>query len=94
VVVSRRSHEQDLRPRFLYREEPMSATDSGWSALVGDETRDELDDPDSMISRPLELLIESWPELRPVFETDEPESQWEWDDGRQEYVVRLPPPDC
>jgi uncharacterized protein YegJ (DUF2314 family) len=38
ILVSRRSHEQDLRPRWVYREEPDNDRDSGWRALVGDET--------------------------------------------------------
>ncbi|HEX4470898.1 MAG TPA: DUF2185 domain-containing protein [Nocardioides sp.] len=91
--MSRRSHEQRLRPRFLYREQPMGVTDSGWSALVGDESPDELDDPDAMLSQPVGELVERWPELRGVLETGRPESQWVWDDERQTYVS-LAPPGC
>lgn len=44
VFVSRRSHEQDLRPGYVYRESPDNDRDSGWRALVGDETDEEVDD--------------------------------------------------
>jgi hypothetical protein len=93
VIVSRRSHEQRLRPRFVYREAPMGAVDSGWSALVGDETREELDDPGAMVAQPVADLVARWPELQAVLDTDEPASQWQWDDDRQAYV-RLAAPGC
>jgi hypothetical protein len=88
VIVSRRSQEQDIRPRYVYRQAPMSPSDSGWSALVGDEPPDELDNPDALLSQPVEVLLDRWPELRPVFETDAPESEWTWDEDGQLYVPR------
>jgi hypothetical protein len=35
-----------MRVGFMYREAPDLAGDSGWRFLSGDETQDELDDPD------------------------------------------------
>lgn len=86
VIVSRRSHEQAIRPRFIYRDAPMSPSDSGWSALIGDESPEELDDPEALLSQTAGFLLDRWPELRPVFKTDAPESEWTWDDDGQQYV--------
>jgi hypothetical protein len=86
VIVSRRAHEQDLRPRFVYRDEPMGVSDSGWSALVGDESPEELDDPDAMLAQDAADLVGRWPELRGVFDTEALESQWRWDDESRRYV--------
>jgi hypothetical protein len=82
--------EQGERPRFVYRQPPMGTADSGWSVLVGDESPDELDDPDAMLAMPVDALLERWPELGPVFETPDPESQWTWDDRRRDYVPHTP----
>ncbi len=90
VIVSRRSQEQDIRPRYLYREAPMSPSDSGWSALIGDEAREELDNPDALLAQSVGFVLDRWPELRPVFETDAAESEWTWDDDLQRYVPRPP----
>lgn len=86
ALVSRRSHEQDLRPRYACRDEPLSDQDSGWQVLVGDETPAELDDPDNALLQPLGLLTERWPELRPVFDSGEVGSEWVWDDATSAYV--------
>jgi hypothetical protein len=88
AVVSRRVLEQGERPRFVYRQPPMGASDSGWSVLVGDESRAELDDPVAMLAHPLDELLAQWPELGAVFAGDEPESAWEWDDASAVYVPR------
>jgi hypothetical protein len=37
AAVSRRSHMEDLRPRYACRDEPLRPQDSGWQILVGDE---------------------------------------------------------
>lgn len=86
VIVSRRSYDGGMRPRFVYRQAPMSPSDSGWSALVGDESPQELDDPTALVSLEVGVLLERWPELRPVFDTQDPESRWMWDEGGQVYV--------
>lgn len=89
VFVSRRSHEDDVRPGFLYREAPDNEQDSGWRALVGDESDDEVDDPGSILLQSLGFLLDRWPELRPVLETDDESSEWAWDTGAARFV-RLP----
>jgi hypothetical protein len=86
VIVSRRSAEAGIRPGFVYRQPPMSPSDSGWSALIGDETPEELDDPRALVSQDVGLLLERWPELGPVFDTKAPESEWTWDDDHERYV--------
>lgn len=89
AVVSRRSHVEDLRPRYVCRDEPLSPTDSGWQVLVGDETHDELDDTSNVLLQPLGFLSDRWPGIRLVFEAGEVGSEWVWDDARASYV-RMP----
>jgi hypothetical protein len=86
VIVSRRSHDGGIRPRFVYRQTPMGPSDSGWSALVGDESKTELDDPEALVSEEIAVLISRWPELRQVFESEAPGTQWRWDDDEHRYV--------
>lgn len=89
VIVSRRAYDQNIRPRFVYRQPPMSTSDSGWSALVGDETPTELDDPGALVSIEVREVLQRWPELLAVLETSAPESQWTWDDDGRRYVPHL-----
>lgn len=90
VIVSRRSHETDTRPHFVYRDAPLSDTDSGWCVLVGDETPEELDDPRSCLSQQLGFVLDRWPELGPVFEDGAEGSEWGWDEATRRYVPRPP----
>lgn len=86
AIVSRRSHVQDLRPRYACRQEPLSAQDSGWQVLVGDETDTELDDASQALLQPLGFLADRWPELRAVFDAGEVGSEWVWDEATGAYV--------
>ncbi len=86
VIVSRRSHEREARPHFVYRDATLSRSDSGWCVLVGDETPHELDDPDNCLSQPMESVVDRWPELRPVFETGAQGGEWRWDEATQHYL--------
>lgn len=86
VLVSRRSHDQDVRPGFVYREVPDNDLDSGWRALVGDESPEEVDDPDNVLLQAVGFLLERWPELRLVFETDPDIGSWAWDAQAGSYV--------
>lgn len=90
VLVSRRSYEGDERPRFVYREEPDDRSDSGWRVVTGEETHAEVDDPGNIVVQPLSALVERWPELRPVFETDPRTDTWAWDDVTERYVPIAP----
>jgi hypothetical protein len=81
VFVSRRSHEHDVLPGFVYREDPDNEHDSGWRALVGDESEEEVDDPENVLLQHVGFLLDRWPELRPVFETDPRNGAWAWDAG-------------
>ena len=86
VLVSRRSHEHDLRPEWVYRESPDDDTDSGWRALVGDESDDEVNDPDNILRQLVGFLLERWPELRPLFRTDPEDGSWSWDEDSGHYL--------
>ena len=86
IFVSRRSHDRDLRPGFVYREDPDNEDDSGWRALVGDESAEEVDDPGNVLLQAVGYLLDRWPELRPVFETDPANGAWAWDADGQQYV--------
>lgn len=86
IFVSRRSHEQDIRPGYVYREAPDNDRDSGWRALVGDESHEEVDDPDNVLLQAVGFLLDRWPELRPVLETDPRNGSWAWDPETERYV--------
>lgn len=85
AMVSRRSHDQDLRPRFVCREAPLNPQDSGWQVLVGDETSEELDDASQVLLQPLGFLIDRWPELESVFTTSDSASEWLWNEADAAY---------
>jgi hypothetical protein len=86
VFVSRRSQTEDVRPGYVYREEPDNEIDSGWRALIGDETDEEVDDADNLLLQSVGFLLDRWPELRPVFKTDPDNAEWFWDDEEEDYV--------
>ena len=86
MFVSRRLHEQGTRPGFVYREPPDNDDDSGWRALVGDESQGEVDDPGSILLQPVRFMLDRWPELRPVLETDPRLGAWVWDAGAEQFV--------
>ena len=90
VFVSRRSHELDLRPGYVYREDPDSERDSGWRAMVGDETQAEVDEHKNILFQELGYLLDRWPELLPVLKTDPHNGAWVWDEAEGRYV---PEPD-
>jgi hypothetical protein len=85
VLVSRRSHDGDLRPCWVYREPPDNEADSGWRALVGDEPDEEVNDPANVLPQQVGFLLERWPELRPVFATDPDNGGWSWDERSGRY---------
>lgn len=89
ALVSRRSHEQDLRPRYLCREAPHDPMDSGWQVLVGDESDAELNDPNQVLLQQVGFVLERWPELRVPFGDQTVRSEWAWDPDAATYV-RLP----
>lgn len=91
VFVSRRSQEQDIRPAYVYREHPDNERDSGWRALVGDETDDEVNDPANLLVQLVGYLLDRWPELRPVLETDPQDGEWAWDNELSRYARVSPP---
>lgn len=86
AVVSRRTHVDDVRPRYVCRGEPLKPQDSGWQVLAGDETDDELSDTSNVLLQAVGFVVDRWPELRPVFEVGEIGSEWTWDDATSTYV--------
>jgi hypothetical protein len=86
IFVSRRSHEQGIRPGYVYRETPDNEQDSGWRALVGDESAEEVDDPENALLQPVGDLLDRWPELGPVLETDPRTGSWMWDAEAGRYL--------
>lgn len=90
MFVSRRSQDQDVRPAYVYREDPDNERDSGWRAMVGDETDDEINDAANVLLQDLRYLLDRWPELRSVFKTDPQNGEWVWDDASSQYVPALP----
>jgi len=86
AFVSKRSHVQDLRPRYACRDEPLKPHDSGWQVLVGDETDEELSDSSNVLLQALGFVAARWPELRPMFDAGEVGSEWVWDDSTKAYV--------
>lgn len=86
AAVSRRSHVEDLRPRYACRDEPLRPEDSGWQVLVGDETDEELSDASNVLLQPLGFVADRWPELRSMFDAGEVGSEWVWDDTTSAYV--------
>lgn len=90
VFVSRRSHERDLRPQYVYREDPDNEHDSGWRAMVGDETDDEINEPSNLMVQAVGYLLDRWPELRPVLKTDPCNGEWSWDGASGAYLQALP----
>lgn len=94
VFVSRRSHDRDERPGYVYREDPDNEQDSGWRALVGDESPEEVDDPGNVLLQSVGFLLDRWPDLRTVLETDPVNGSWAWDAQRARYVpIDEPRPD-
>ncbi|WP_409483439.1 DUF2185 domain-containing protein [Arsenicicoccus dermatophilus] len=91
VWVSRRLHEQNLRPGFVARTETSDEADSGWSLLVSDETDAELDDPENVLLQPWGYVVSRWPVLAPVLSTGEPGGGWVWDDEQGAYRALTPP---
>jgi hypothetical protein len=90
MFVSRRSHDEDVRPSYVYREDPDNDQDSGWRAMVGDETDEEINDAANVLLQPLGYLLDRWPELRPVFKTDPSNAEWIWDQSALFYT-QVPP---
>lgn len=90
MSVSRRSQDQDVRPGYVYREDPDNERDSGWRAMVGDESDDEINEAANVLLQDLGYLLDRWPELRPVFKTDPKNGQWVWDDASARYVPAPP----
>lgn len=75
---------QDAEPGYLYWEEPDEQWDSGWRVLVGDESREDADEPDAFQINRLDTLVERHPRLGVLF-TVGTVGCFEWDEVAQSY---------
>jgi hypothetical protein len=90
AFVSRRVAEGTSFPGFLVldpeseRRPPrvgadgLELIDSGWQLLAGDETEEELEDPNAILLRDLGWVAERHPQLLPLVQADVP-GEWTWD---------------
>ncbi len=84
AIVSRRVVQEDVFPRRIYKDEPLRPADSGWTILVGDETRDELEDAASFVSSDLGYLTDKFPPLAEPFRS--PGGEWLWDSASSRFA--------
>ncbi|MFN8393889.1 MAG: DUF2185 domain-containing protein [Bacteroidia bacterium] len=89
VIATKRVAEEEYKPCFVYREQPMDPQDSGWRVFAGDESQEYVDDADnSGIYAPATILAID-PSLQQVFmapigsafEREHPEADWQAAEG-------------
>ena len=88
AVVSARVARDEEPIRWLYREAPDHAADSGWRMLSGDESSGYANDPDNFVNLPLHQVIEMAPHLEPLLDTPPPAAFRRGPDGFEP----IPPP--
>ena len=74
------------RPRWLYREDPVDESDSGWRFFEGDETDEWLNQPGHCQIAHVAHVLDRWPELVPVLANGRANSAWEWHAERGAYL--------
>jgi hypothetical protein len=72
AIVSARVARDGAPVRFLYREAPDRADDSGWRVFAGDETDEYSNAPGNAVVLPLRDLLDRDAELKQVFRTPAP----------------------
>jgi hypothetical protein len=91
AFAARRLIEDDsLVPRYVYHDpadlERGETRDgrraSGWNLMVGDETDEELNDPNALLMPSLGWLTERYPAFGQLVRTGRPGRQYEWVDDR------------
>lgn len=89
VIATKRVAEEEYKPCFVYREQPMDPQDSGWRVFAGDESQDYVDNADnSGIYAPATILAID-PSLQQIFmspigaafEREHPEAAWQVAEG-------------
>ncbi len=61
---------------------------SGWQLLVGDETKEELDDPEAFVLVPLSDLVHRYAAFAALVASEERGRQYTWDEASWRYVDR------
>jgi hypothetical protein len=84
AFLSRRVWHADVRPRRVYREEPVTEEDSGWRVLEGEESDEWFDHPQVEMV-PVTTMAEVFPDLAELLRLDQV-GHWEWDESEQRYV--------
>ncbi len=80
-------------PGYVYWEHPDSPSDTGWRVLVGDETREEADDPDCWQINRVQTLQTHHRRLRQLLR-EGVRGEWRWDEQAQRYVPEVADPDA
>lgn len=86
AVVSKRAIKLHGPPGWAGFDEPLDATDSGWSVTAGDEADGYFDAPPSEVTEVLSLgdLVQRYPALVEVFQTGE--GEWVYRPEHRRYV--------
>lgn len=69
VFASKRLVEQKRKVRFMYRETPDKAYDSGWRFFSGDETEEYVNDPENIGIYDIQTITEIDPDVLPLLES-------------------------
>ena len=67
--AARRLVEQERKVRFMYREAPDKAYDSGWRFFSGDETEEYVNDPENIGIYDIQTITEIDPDVLPLLES-------------------------
>ena len=84
LMVSKMVVEENMKPRFLYREKRSSAQDSGWRIFTGFESEEYTDNPDNTGIYDASIILKIDPSLEnillkgigSVYEREEDDSDW------------------
>ena len=69
LFASKRLVEQKRKVRFMYRETPDKAYDSGWRFFSGDETEEYVNDPENIGIYDIQTITEIDPDVLPLLES-------------------------
>lgn len=70
ALAPKRLVENKLKVRFLYREEPDDASDSGWRFFSGDESDEFVNDPENIGLYDIETISQIDPDIIPLLNND------------------------
>ena len=81
ILVTQRSDGEDRRPEIIFREDPVYDGDSGWRAIIGDETGG-----DEILPQQAGFFLQRWPEVRAVLESNLTSGFWKWNKRLRNYL--------